>query len=186
MIGLGALLALMPAGSGAEVRIGGPFELIDQHGRARSDADFRGSYMLVYFGFTHCPDTCPTALSTMIGALDGLDPAKADRVVPVFISIDPARDTPDLLRGYAEQFDPDLVALTGTPRALADVGRSYGVFAAKVPTGEPGAYLMDHTGFVYLIGPDGNYIRHFESDVGVDQLAGALEQSVLAPVPSGS
>ena len=113
--------------------------------------------------------------------LAGRSPGKAARVVPMFISVDPKRDTPEMLRGYAEQFDPRLVALTGTPRALAKVGRAYGVFSAMVPTGEPGGYVMDHTSFLYLIGPDGKYVQHFESDVSVDDLVGALIRTVVEP-----
>jgi cytochrome oxidase Cu insertion factor (SCO1/SenC/PrrC family) len=188
-IALGLLLTLASAGRGAAVQIGGPFELVDQHDATRTDADFRGSYLLIYFGFTYCPDLCPTTLLKVADALEelaALSPTKAERVVPVFISVDPERDTPEALRGYAEQFDPRLVALTGTPRALAKVGRKYGVFSAKVLTGESGGYVMDHTSFLYLMGPDGKYVQHFESDVSVDDLVGALERSVVAPAVGGS
>jgi cytochrome oxidase Cu insertion factor (SCO1/SenC/PrrC family) len=180
-IGLALLVALAPPGTGA-VSIGGPFELVDQHGATRTDRDFRGAYMLMYFGFTYCPDTCPTTLLKVTNALEDLAavaPAKAERVVPVFISVDPERDTPEALRSYAENFHPRLVALTGTPRELQRLGRAYGVFFAKVPTGEPGEYLMDHTGFVYLIRPDGKYVEHFESDASVGDLVDALQRHVL-------
>ena len=187
-IGLALVVALAPTSSGA-VSIGGPFELVDQHGVTRTDEDFRGSYMLLYFGFTYCPDTCPTALLKIINALEelvGLDVAKAERIVPVFISIDPERDTPEVLGSYAEHFHPRLVALTGTQQELERLGRAYGVFFAKVPTGEPGEYLMDHTGFVYLIGPDGKYIEHFESDASVADLVDALQRHVLLTEVGGS
>jgi len=184
-----ALLVALASPSGEAVRIGGPFELVDQHGAPRTDANFRGRYLVMYFGFTHCPDTCPTALLKITHALEALaelDAAKAERVVPMFISVDPERDTPEALRSYAEHFHPRLVALTGTPRQLQELGRAYGVFFAKVPTGRPGEYLMDHTGFVYLIGPDGNYLEHFESDASVDDLLGALRRHVVAAELSGS
>jgi cytochrome oxidase Cu insertion factor (SCO1/SenC/PrrC family) len=184
-----ALLVALASPSGEAVRIGGPFELVDQHGAPRTDADFRGRYMLMYFGFTHCPDTCPTALLKMTEALEALaelDAAKAERVVPVFISVDPERDTPEALRSYAEHFHRRLVALTGTPRQLEALGRVYGVFFAKVPTGERGEYLMDHASFVYLIGPEGKYIRHFESDVSVDDFVAALRQDVVVAEVGGS
>jgi protein SCO1/2 len=187
-IGLALLVALAPP-STAAVSIGGPFELVDQHGAPRTDADFRGRYLVMYFGFTHCPDTCPTALLKITHALEALaelDAAKAERVVPMFISVDPERDTPEALRSYAEHFHPRLVALTGTPRQLQELGRAYGVFFAKVPAGPPGEYLMDHTGFVYLIGPDGNYLEHFESDASVDDLLDALRRHVVAAELSGS
>jgi cytochrome oxidase Cu insertion factor (SCO1/SenC/PrrC family) len=179
-IGLALLVALVPPSAGA-ISIGGPFELVDQHGATRTDEDFRGRYMLMYFGFTYCPDTCPTALLKITHALEalaGLDTAKADRIVPIFVSVDPQRDTPEVLRSYADHFHPRLVALTGTQRELERIGRAYGVFFAKVPTVAPGEYLMDHTGFVYLIGPDGKDVEHFESDVSVDDLVDALQRQV--------
>lgn len=187
-IGLALLAALAPAGTGA-VSIGGPFELVDQYGATRTDDDFRGAYMLMYFGFTYCPDSCPTALLKITNALEdlaALAPTKAERVVPVFISVDPERDTPEALRGYAENFHPSLVALTGAPRELERMGRAYGVFFAKVPMVEPGEYLMEHTGFVYLIGPDGKYVEHFESDASVGDLVDALARHVLAAEVGGS
>jgi protein SCO1/2 len=134
-------VALAPACGRAGVNIGGPFELLDQSGATRTDEDFRGSYMLMYFGFTTCPDTCPTALLKITNALERLaelDAAKAEWVVPIFVSVDPARDTPEALQSYAEHFHPHLVALTGAPRELDRLGRAYGVFFARVPTREPG------------------------------------------------
>lgn len=187
-IGLALLVALAPPSTGA-VNIGGPFELVDQHGATRTNEDFRGAYMLMYFGFTYCPDTCPTALLEITNALENLAalaPTKAERVVPVFISVDPQRDTPKALRSYAENFHPRLVALTGAPRELEKLGRAYGVFFAKVPTGAPGEYLMDHTTFVYLIGPDGKYVEHFESDASVGDLVDALQRHVLVAEVAGS
>jgi cytochrome oxidase Cu insertion factor (SCO1/SenC/PrrC family) len=171
------------------VSIGAPFELVDQHGTTRTDKEFRGSYMLMYFGFTHCPDTRPTSLLKITNALEGLaevDAAKAERVVPIFISVDPERDSPGALRSYAEHFHPRLVALTGALRELEELGRAYGVFFAKVPMGPRGEYLMDHTGFVYLIGPDGKYLEHFESDASVGELVDALQRHVLMAEFGGS
>ena len=118
----GLLLTLAPVGGASAVQIGGPFELVDQHGATRTDADFRGSYLLIYFGYTYCPDLCPTTLLKMTGAIEELatrSPSKADHVIPIFVSFDPDRDTPELLRDYAESFHTRLVALTGSPRALA-------------------------------------------------------------------
>jgi protein SCO1/2 len=178
-----ALLVVLAARGAGAVSIGGPFELVDQYGAVRTDQDFRGAYMLMYFGFTYCPDTCPTALMKITQALEDLaarSPAAAERVVPVFISVDPERDTPEALRSYAENFHPRLVALTGAPRELERLGRTYGVFFARVPTGQPGEYLMDHSGFTYLMGPDGEYLEHFESDVSVGDLVDALQRHVPA------
>jgi protein SCO1 len=170
----------------AAVEIGGPFALVDQHGAVRTDADFRGCYLLVYFGYTYCADLCPTTLLEMAGAVEELaakSPERADRVVPVFVSVDPDRDTPDVLRGYVEGFHPRMVGLTGTPKALAQVGRRYGVRTARSPSDTA---LIDHTSFVYLIGPDGRYLEHFESDAGVADLVAALERHVTVPRVGGS
>jgi cytochrome oxidase Cu insertion factor (SCO1/SenC/PrrC family) len=188
ILAVAALLATVlgaPFLSAAEVEVGAPFTLIDQNGKTRTDADFRGSYMLIYFGFTYCPDICPTALLTMIQALDKLAmtaPVNADRVVPIFITIDPMRDTSDVLKDYAASFSRRLVALTGKPEDLRDVAYGYGVFFAKGPGGGEN-YMMDHTGFTYLMGPDGRYITHFEKDVTVEELARVLEAQTAAKEP---
>lgn len=186
---LAGSLALMAAASARAVEIGGPFELVDQNGVTRTNADFEGSYLLVYFGYTYCPDLCPTTLIEMAEAVEvlaELDPAKAARVVPVFITVDPQRDTPDLLKGYADGFHPRLVALTGSQRAVDKVGRKYGVFHARAPGRGPDDYLVDHTSFVYLMGPDGKYLEHFEKDASVDDLVAALRREVVVPYGQGS
>jgi protein SCO1/2 len=160
--------------------LGGPFELTDQNGVRRTDADFHGFYPLIYFGFTHCPDLCPTTLSLMGRALDALAekaPAKAARIVPIFITVDPERDTVDLLHDYVASFHPRLVGLTGTPAQVDHVARNYGAFYAPVPIGG-GDYLMDHSGFILLMGPEGDYVTHFDSDVTQDELVEALAQHV--------
>ncbi|HEX6110963.1 MAG TPA: SCO family protein [Geminicoccaceae bacterium] len=180
-LGIALLLALVPTGTTA-VSIGGPFQLIDQHGQPRTDEDFRGDYLMIYFGFTSCPDTCPTALLKISQALEDFAaqaPARAGRVTPLFISVDPERDTPATLLSYARHFHPSFVALTGPRQELDRLSRRYGVFFAKVPNGEPGSYLMDHTSFVYLIGPDGRYLEHFESDVTATDLVDALRRHVV-------
>jgi protein SCO1/2 len=176
-----ALTWLPPASVAADTpTLGGPFELTDQNGVRRTDADFHGFYPLIYFGFTHCPDLCPTTLALMGRALDALAeqaPAKAARVVPIFITVDPERDTVDLLHGYVASFHPRLVGLTGTPAQVEHVAKNYGAFYAPVPIGG-GDYLMDHSGFILLMGPEGDYVTHFESDVTQDELVEALAQHV--------
>jgi protein SCO1/2 len=176
-----ALTWLPPASVAADTpTLGGPFELTDQNGVRRTDADFHGFYPLIYFGFTHCPDLCPTTLSLMGRALDALAeqaPAKAARVVPIFITVDPERDTVDLLHDYVASFHPRLVGLTGTPAQVEHVAKNYGAFYAPVPIGG-GDYLMDHSGFILLMGPEGDYVTHFESDVTQDELVEALAQHV--------
>jgi protein SCO1/2 len=163
------------------VPIGGPFTLIDQFGEARTDAEFRGRYMLVFFGFTHCPDVCPVELQTMSDALDLLG-AKAGRVVPIFITIDPERDTPEVMRDYAAHFHPRLVALTGSIEAIDAVARAYKVYYAKVTGKDAPAdsadYTMDHTAIIYLIGDDGLYYTHFSPGTSAADLAKALADIV--------
>jgi protein SCO1/2 len=158
--------------------IGGPFTLTDQHGNTVTDADFRGRYMLVYFGFTYCPDVCPTTLATMTEALDQLGDA-ADDIVPVLITVDPERDTPEQLKMYVSHFSPRIVALTGTPEQIADVAREYRIYYAKA-AGEGDAYTMDHSSITYLMGPDGAYVRHFSHVTGADRMAEQL-RAIVAP-----
>jgi protein SCO1/2 len=154
--------------------IGGSFALTDQFGKPRTDADFRGQYMLVFFGFTNCPDICPIELQTMSDALDLLG-ADAAKLTPIFITVDPARDTPELLRDYVANFHPRLVALTGSADAIGAVAKSYRVFYAKATGGnapsDPAAYIMDHTAIVYLMGPDGQYLAHFSPGTEVEAMA---------------
>lgn len=167
------------ASSGA-VRIGGPFALIDQHGRPRSDRDFLGRYLLVYFGYTYCPDVCPTTLMTMTEALDlvaGADPALARQVTPLFITVDPERDTVEALAAYAENFHKSLVALTGTSEQIAAAAEAYRVYYAKAEDPSSGTYLMDHSTFIYLMGPDGRYVTHFPPGVTPDAIAKALTEA---------
>jgi len=140
--------------------IGGAFELVDQNGKTRRDTDFRGRHMLVFFGYTHCPDFCPTGLQAMADALDKLG-ADAAKVVPIFVTIDPERDTPKVLKGYAENFHARLVALSGTSAAVAKAAKAYRIYYAKSRTKGGKDYLMDHSTFTYLMGPDGNYVTHF-------------------------
>jgi protein SCO1/2 len=163
-----------------ETTLGGPFELIDQDGLTRTAEDFRGSYPLVYFGFTHCPDLCPTSLTAMSRALDDLaqrTPAKAARVIPVFITVDPERDTVAAMKDYVANFHPRLVGLTGSREQIDYVTRSYGAFSAPVPSGN-GEYLMDHSGFIVLMGPGGEYLTHFESHVQPAELVEELDRRV--------
>ncbi len=153
--------------------LGGPFSLVDQHGKNVTDADFRGRFMLIYFGYTYCPDVCPTELQDMGLALDALG-AAGDSVQPVFVTIDPERDTVAALAHYADLFHPRLVALTGTSEQVAAVAKAYGVYYARSEA-EPGAsegeYLMDHSTFIYLMGPDGGYLARFPHGTSTDALA---------------
>jgi protein SCO1/2 len=153
-------------------QIGGPYTLIDQDGKTRTDTDFHGRFVLLYFGYSFCPDVCPTTLAEMGAALDKLG-AKRDRVVPLFITIDPERDTPAVLKGYMKSFGPDFIGLTGSTKAIAQAARLYHVYIKKHPL-PGGNYSMDHSGVIYLMGPDGKFVTYYEDEIGPDKLADDL------------
>ncbi len=173
--------ALVPDGLEGEqvapVPIGGDFALTDQNGVTRHAQDFRGKLMLVYFGYTYCPDACPTALQDMSHAMDVLG-EKGKDVQPIFITIDPARDTVEQMKLYASNFHPRLIALTGTPEQIAQAAKAYRVYyeKGKSTDGNPNDYLMDHTGFIYLMGRDGKYLSHFPPGTTAEQMAAAIEK----------
>lgn len=160
--------------------IGGPFELIDQAGQTRRDSDFRGRYLLVYFGYTFCPDVCPTSLQAMSQSLDVLAeqaPDRAESVVPLFITVDPARDDVATLAAYAPHFHERLVALTGSEEQVAAVAGDYRVYYAKAGTGTAD-YLMDHSSFVYLMDPEGRYLTHFSHTSTAEEIAEGLAKAL--------
>ena len=167
-----------PSGQGGSggAAIGGKFELVDQDGRVRTDAEFRGKLMLIYFGYAFCPDACPTALQAMTVAINRLGPA-GEGVVPIFITVDPERDTPEQLKRYAENFHPRLVALTGTPEQVATAATAYRVYYAKQKDANVnGGYLMDHTSIIYLMGRDGRYLSHFTHATAPEAMAAEIEK----------
>jgi protein SCO1/2 len=174
-VGFGARMFILRAGPpSAAALFGGPFALVDQDGKTRTDAEFRGRYLLVYFGYTFCPDLCPTELQTISDALDRLGD-KAARVQPLFITVDPARDTVPVMKEYVGHFRPGLIGLTGGAPEIAAAAKAYRVYYAKVAAADGGSdYLMDHSGFVFLMGPDGAYITHFTPQTSAQQLAKAL------------
>jgi protein SCO1/2 len=156
--------------------VGGPFTLTDDSGKRVTDKDYRGRHMLVFFGFTSCPDICPAGLQLMAATLENLGD-KADRVTPIFISVDPERDTPEKLAAYVKHFDPRLVGLTGTPEEIAAITKAYRVYYKKVPNdAAPGDYGMDHTSIIYLMGPDGAFVTHFTPATTVDDMTAELEK----------
>jgi protein SCO1/2 len=164
-------------GQGAQVssvgmpEIGGPFSLVNQDGKSVSQADFTGRYMLIYFGYTYCPDVCPTALSAMGNALDILG-SKGDIITPVFITVDPERDDANALKMYVEHFHPRLVGLTGSPDQVKAAAKAYKAYFAKVGDGyNDGTYAMDHSSITYLMGPDGKFVTHFGHGVDGEQMA---------------
>lgn len=151
--------------------IGGPFTLTDHTGRARTDTDFRGQLMLVYFGFTYCPDICPTDLQAIGLAMDQLG-ADAKDVQPLFITVDPERDTADHLAQYVALFHPRLIGLTGSAAAIRRAAEAYKVYYAKVATGtKPDDYTVDHSAFIYLMDRDGKYLGFFPPGTSAERLA---------------
>src|SRR5258708_21337179 len=154
--------------------IGGSFALTDQDGRTVTSDSLKGKPTLIYFGFTYCPDVCPTSLLLMETAIEKLGPDAAKKVNLVFITIDPERDTPQLLKGYVENFGPTFIGLTGTPQQIADVARAYRVYYQKVPGKEGGPYLMDHSSIVYLLDPNGRFVTHFTPQPQAEAVATSL------------
>jgi protein SCO1/2 len=154
--------------------VGGPFRLIDQNGRAVSDQDFKGEPFIVFFGFTNCPDICPTTLFEMSEVLKRLGP-DADKTAALFISVDPERDTPEKLKDYVSSFHPRIFGLTGTPDEIALVEKEYRVYAKKVPL-KDGDYTMDHTAVVYLMGKDGRFVAPFNLKKSAGEAAADLRR----------
>jgi protein SCO1/2 len=181
----GAALLLLTRGAPApqvetsgKALIGGPFSLVDQTGKTVTDKDFRGRYMLVFFGFTHCPDVCPAELQVMADALGQLGP-KASKIVPVFISLDPERDRPEAVGAYVKNFGPNFVGLTGSPEAIAAAAKAYRVsfskFEYKDSNGQS-CYSIDHSTLLYLMDKNGEYITHFSYGTPAAKMAETLRR----------
>lgn len=170
-----------PAPSPSAPLVGGPFTLADHTGKTVSDADFRGRYMLVYFGYIFCPDVCPTSLQTITEALDQLGPL-ADKVTPIFITVDPERDNVEAMRDYVAHFHPRLIGLTGTVEATSAVAKSYRVYFSKVTdkSGDNADYLVDHTAITYLMDPEGKFIHHFAHGTEAAKMAEQLKEKLSA------
>jgi protein SCO1 len=139
--------------------VGGPFKLVDQDGRTVTEQDMKGKPFLVFFGFTHCPDVCPTALFDISEVFRKLGP-DADRAAALFITVDPERDTPEAMKSYLSSFDPHLRGLTGDEAAIDSVTKAYRAYAKKVPNPD-GSYTMDHTALVYLMDKEGRFVAPF-------------------------
>jgi protein SCO1/2 len=154
--------------------IGGPFNLTDQNGRPLSDQDLKGRPFLVFFGFTHCPDVCPTTLFEVSEIMRALGP-DADRTRALFITVDPERDTPEVMKNYLSSFDPHLAGLTGDAAAIAAVAKAYRVYFKKVPL-DQGGYTMDHTAIVYLMDKDGRFVSPFSLKRTPDAAAADLRR----------
>jgi protein SCO1/2 len=181
ILGAGAFLALAlrdnPRGAAGTVlasAIGGSFRLTDQNGKTVTDADLKGKWSLIYFGYTHCPDACPTALNDISIALEDLG-TKRDAVRPVFITVDPERDTPDALKAYVTSFDAPILALTGTPEQVAQAAKGYRVYYAKHPEAG-GDYSMDHSSVIYVMDPQGRFTASFTHESTPEQIAERLKK----------
>lgn len=171
------LLALFLRGSMQEdapaVDIGGPFSLVDHHGQPVTEADFAGRPMLVYFGFTYCPDICPTTLQAVGSALDQLG-AEGEAVQPVMITVDPERDTADALAEYVPNFHPRLIGLTGSPAQIAEVAKRFRVYYARQGQGDD--YLMQHSSILFLMDEQGRYLAHLSHDASAEEVAAMLQK----------
>jgi cytochrome oxidase Cu insertion factor (SCO1/SenC/PrrC family) len=185
-----ALAGDAPARSPAEIMdilmwnrepVGGPFELTDQTGHVRTERDFRGKLMLVYFGFTYCPDICPTDLQAIGQTLDKLG-SDAGSVQPLFITVDPERDTAQHLATYVPLFHPRLIGLTGNAEAIRKAADEYKVYYAKIPLGkEASDYTVDHTAFIYLMDRDGNYLGFFPPGTSADRMVEIIRPRLTEP-----
>ena len=181
ILGAGVFLVLTmrdnPRGAGGTAlasAIGGPFHLTDQNGNRVTEADLKGKWSLIYFGYTHCPDACPTALNDIAVALDELGARRA-AVRPVFITVDPERDTPEALKSYVASFDAPILALTGTQQEVAQAAKAYRVYYAKHP--EPGGdYSMDHSSVIYVMDPEGRFTASFTHESSPEQIAERLKK----------
>ncbi len=187
LAGMAAAVTMLPSSrdqlpsmpSVGKALVGGPFELVDHTGKTVTDKDFRGRFMLVYFGFTLCPDVCPSGLQVMAAALDQVG-AKAEKIVPLFITVDPERDTPAQMAQYVASFHPRLIGLSGSPGQIAAAEKAYRVYAKKVTDDKSSAgYTFDHTSLMYLMDPKGDYVAHFTHATPVERIAERLAKALV-------
>ena len=168
-------LTILPRG-GSAVSVGGPFSLVAGDGKTVTDRDMRGAPYLVFFGFTHCPDICPTKLFQMSEVFRAMGP-KGEKLRALFITVDPERDTPELMKSYVSSFDGRIIGLTGERAAIDKVVRDFRGYAKKVPT-KDGDYTMEHTSLVYLMGKDGAFIGAFNLERPPEEAAKDLLRRV--------
>jgi protein SCO1/2 len=187
---LGLMLAVLGACGAAEpdappplagATIGGPFELTDKAGKTVRWSDFTGKYRIVYFGYTYCPDVCPTDVARMSQGLSKFEksaPALGSQIQPIFISVDPARDTPAKVGEFAANFHPRLIGLTGTPAQVAAAAKAFAVFFELAPAKPDGSYMVNHSNITYLFGPKGEPLAMLPTDKGPAAVAAELERWV--------
>ncbi len=163
------------------VPIGGPFEMVDHTGKAVTEASYQGKFMLVYFGFTYCPDICPTELQVMASALDSLSGQELAELQPLFVTVDPERDTTEEMAGYVAHFHKNLVGLTGSMEQVSSMAEAYRVWFKKMEDPDSTAgYTMEHTNIVYLMGPDGKYVDHFTFATKSDEMATRISKHIAS------
>lgn len=165
--------------SSSSAQIGGPFALIDTSGKTVTDQTYRGKWLLIYFGYTFCPDACPTALNNISVALEKLGP-DANKIQPFFITVDPKRDTPEVMADYLKSFDPRILGLTGSQTQTDSVAKAYRVYVAPQKSGGDD-YLVDHSAYLYLMNPQGKFVNVIAGDVAGDQMADKLRTMMAHP-----
>ena len=168
------------------VTVGGSFALTASDGTAVTDQTYRGKWLLVYFGYTSCPDTCPMTLNEIATALEKLG-TDAAKMQSLFITVDPQRDTRKVLEQYTQSFDPRIVGLTGSPQQVDAVTQEYGAYAVRHKTGAGSEdYVMDHSTYLYVMDPEGKFVRAFDADTPGDRIADALRELLAQPREGGS
>ncbi|XP_012509412.1 PREDICTED: protein SCO1 homolog, mitochondrial [Propithecus coquereli] len=161
--------------------LGGPFSLTTHTGEPKTDKDYLGQWLLIYFGFTHCPDICPEELEKMIQVVDEIDDIPSlPNLTPLFITIDPERDTKETIANYVKEFSPKLIGLTGTKEEIDQVARAYRVYYSPGPKDEDEDYIVDHTIIMYLIGPDGEFLDYFGQNKKNAEIAGSIAAHMWA------
>jgi cytochrome oxidase Cu insertion factor (SCO1/SenC/PrrC family) len=169
-----------PTGSGTAL-VGGPFTLVNHKGETVTDKTYLGKPMLLFFGFTFCPDVCPTELQVMAAALKEVGDSGAD-IQPIFVTIDPERDTPAVMASYVSNFGERFMGLTGSPAQIAEMAGTYRVFYAKQENkADPQNYQMDHSAIIYLMGADGKFLKHFSYSTDAKALADGLRKALNRP-----